>query len=264
MDTPQFKTAEYAGTKSPEPCKICNQPVGATYYRVNGAVACEACATRAKSETPANSHAAFMRGLLFGIGGAIAGLIIYATFAIVTGIVIGYVSLAVGYIVGKAIKFGSRGLGGARYQIAAVLLTYAAVSMAAVPIGISQIIKYRQAHPPAHTQQLASPGVGTSTTTTDAPSTNNADQPATPQPSPRRHISVGAALLALAFAGLASPFLELMQSPVQGGIGVIILLVGIRIAWKITAGDDHAQVVGPFKNPAAAAAAPSAAPPSLG
>lgn len=256
METPQFQKADYGSAKAPELSNICKQPVGATYYRVNGAVACEACATRAKSETPADSHAAFVRGLLFGIGGAIAGLAIYATFAIVTGIVIGYVSLAVGYIVGKAIRFGSKGFGGTRYQIAAVLLTYAAVSMAAVPIGISQIIKDRQEHPSAHTQQLASPRADTSSTATQAPATNDLDQPATSQNPARPQVNVAAALFALAFAGLASPFLELMQSPLQGAIGVIILLVGIRIAWKITAGDDHAQIVGPFKNPAA--------PPSLG
>jgi hypothetical protein len=73
---------------------------------------------------------------LYGIGAAVAGLILYATFAIATGIVIGYVSLAVGWMVGKAILKGSGGVGGRRYRITAALLTYAAVSMAAVPIWI--------------------------------------------------------------------------------------------------------------------------------
>ncbi len=63
-------------------------------------------------------------------------MILYATFAIATGIIIGYISLAVGWMIGKAIMKGSGGVGGRRYQITAAALTYCAVSMAAVPIGI--------------------------------------------------------------------------------------------------------------------------------
>ncbi|HEY1925013.1 MAG TPA: hypothetical protein VGG58_07155 [Candidatus Acidoferrum sp.] len=85
-----------------------------------------------------------MRGLLFGIGGAILGLVIYAGFGIVTGLMLGYISLAVGYIVGKAIMKGTNGIGGRRYQIAAMALTYAAVSLSVIPIGISQIIQETQ------------------------------------------------------------------------------------------------------------------------
>jgi predicted lipid-binding transport protein (Tim44 family) len=248
MDTPQFKTAEYSATKSPESCELCHQPVGATYFRVNGDVACEACAMKAKSETPAASHAMFIRGLLFGIGGAIIGLILYATFAIATGLVIGYVSLAVGFIVGKAMKLGSRGFGGSHYQIAAVLLTYAAVSMAAVPIAIASYAKQD------HAQHSTA-----ATTDTAAPAANDASDAAASGSSP--HSSFGSAILALVLIGLASPFLDLAQDPFHGLIGLVILAVGIRIAWKMTAGDDHAQVVGPFRNQATAA---PAAPPSLG
>ncbi len=84
-----------------------------------------------------DSHSAFVRGTSFGVAGAILGLALYVGFALATGWIVGFVSLAVGYIVGKAIMFGSGGVGGRRYQVAAVLLTYIAVSMAAVPIAIS-------------------------------------------------------------------------------------------------------------------------------
>jgi len=97
-------------------------------------MACAACGGRVQYELPKDGHTQFVRGLIFGIGAAIVGLVLYATFAITTGLMIGYVSLAVGYIVGKGIKMGSRGAGGRKYQIAAVVLTYAAVSLAAVPV----------------------------------------------------------------------------------------------------------------------------------
>jgi hypothetical protein len=248
MDTPQFKTAEYSATKAPDACRLCQRPVGATYFRVNGDVACEACATKAKSETPAASHAMFVRAVLFGIGGAIIGLILYATFSIVTGLEIGYVSLAVGFIVGKAMKLGSKGFGGSRYQITAVLLTYAAVSMAAVPIAIATYAKQDQAQHATAAKSDAG-----------APAANDTSDPGAAGSS--AHMNFGPAILALVLTGLASPFLELAQDPVNGAIGLVILAVGIRIAWKMTAGDDHAQVVGPFKNQVAAA--PSA-PPGLG
>jgi hypothetical protein len=52
--------------------------------------------------------------------------------------------------------------------------------------------------------------------------------------------------------GLASPFLE-MSDPMHGIIGLIILLVGLQIAWKITAAR-KLDIVGPVSEPSAAAA----------
>ncbi|HKR95402.1 MAG TPA: hypothetical protein VJW55_08580, partial [Candidatus Angelobacter sp.] len=57
-------------------------------------------------------------------------------------------------------------------------------------------------------------------------------------------------IFAWALAGLASPFLEL-QNPVYGLIGLVILFVGIRIAWRLTQGRS-AAIDGPFDNAAAA------------
>ncbi len=230
LPTPQFGTAEYAGVPGTEHCQFCHQPIGRRYYRVNSAMACAACGERAQHELPEDSHALFVRGLIFGIGAAILGLILYATVEIATGWIIGYVSLAVGYIIGKGIKMGSRGAGGRKYQITAVILTYAAVSLAAVPVAISPSMKMRG---PLHHVEGQQPA--------DAGSEQQPqDQPNSPQ------TGIGAFLLQLAFYGLASPFLQ-MQSPVQGLIGLVILLVGIRIAWRLTAGTET-QIFGPFES----------------
>lgn len=133
--TPQFSTVEYATPQS-DRCQWCQQPVGATYYRVNGAVACPSCAEKMRGE-PAVDHTAFVRALTFGIGAAVVGLIGYALVAILLqGWVISYMSIGVGWIIGTAMMKGSNGAGGRRYQIVAALLTYAAVSMAAIPIWI--------------------------------------------------------------------------------------------------------------------------------
>jgi len=231
---PQFSTAEYTGVAGAARCPMCQQIISGSYYRVNKGVACVSCANRLSLERPRDSHAAFTRGLLFGAGGAILGLILYAAFGIITGWMIGYVSLAVGYIVAKAVMMGSGGVGGRRYQMAAVILTYAAVSMAAVPIAIGQYSKAH--HPTRSVQTVNAPG-------SEAPASVPEGQAPT-VPSQRSH-SVGLAFGMLALIGLASPFLEL-QDPVHGLIGLVILFVGLRIAWRIAAGN-ALQIQGPFK-----------------
>lgn len=115
---------------------------------------------------------------------------LYAGFTILTDIRIGYISLAVGFIVAKAMMIGSGGIGGRQYQIAAAVLTYMAVSMAFIPL-----VLYAT------------------------------------------HLSISDIPLAkLIEWGLASPVLELQADPVHGLIGLVILLVGVNIAWKLTAG----------------------------
>ena len=215
---PQFATAEYSGTPAGTACKGCGQPIRGAYYQINGIPACEKCTQQIKDRNPNDSHAAFVRGVLFGVAGAVLGLVIYVAFALGTGLVIGYISLAVGYIVGKAIVNGSKGRGGRRYQVAAIVLTYMAVSLSAVPIAVSLHMK----HDAAQQQQAGGSSVQT----------------------PK--MSSGKAVATLTLLGLASPFLAL-SNPAQGIIGFIVLLVGIQIAWKITAAKPM-NIVGPLSD----------------
>ena len=207
---PQFATAEYVNQAGAATCKACGKALGTSHYRVNDVVTCANCAERIKETLPKDSHAAFVRGISFGVGGAVLGLVLYVVFALATGLVIGFVSLGVGYIVGKAIVMGSKGQGGRRYQIAAVLLTYMAVSLSAVPIALYQ-----------HTRGTGVPNFDIS--------------------------PVGE----LAMVGLASPFLDL-SDVTHGLIGLIILFVGIRIAWRLTAAN-RVNIIGPLTDAAPAA-----------
>jgi hypothetical protein len=238
---PQFGIAEYAGVLGTELCQFCHQQIGTRYYRINNAMACPGCAERVQFELPKDSHSRYVRGLIFGIGAAVLGLILYATFEIVTGWIIGYVSLAVGYIVGKGINLGSRGAGGRKYQITAVVLTYAAVSLAAVPVIISYARSHRNlSHPQVQQQQ-------TNTASVQAQPSSEAAGSAR-----RPSMSFTEALLRLSLIGLASPFLELAENPVGGLIGLVILAVGIRIAWRLCAGTET-EIHGPFENAVKAA-----------
>ena len=234
---PSFDKAQYALNPTPgsDQCTLCQQPIAASYYRVNGSLACEPCATQATPNVLADSNAAFTRAVLYGMGAAILGMILYAIFEIATGIIIGYLAIGVGYLVGKAMKRGSHNRGGRRYQIAAALLTYASVSLAAIPVAI---YSYKD-HKPAQT--AAAPSNATS---------NQFPFPGetTPKPEPKpQPVHLGMLLVTLAGLGLASPFLELADG-IGGIIGLFILFLGIRAAWSLTSGVDASapDISGPY------------------
>lgn len=201
-EVPQFSTAEYAHIPGTERCRFCGYPAIGEYFRINGQMACAKCGAQARDGQPHDSHAAFLRGLLMGAGAAVVSLVAYAGFTIMTSLYIGFMALAVGWFVGKAMMKGSNGMGGRRYQTAAVLLTYFAISVAEIPIWIADSFKHAAPHL-APTQ-----------------------------------------LIQLLFIGLASPFLEL-RDPVHGIIGLVILFVGLRIAYSMTAAKPL-EVDGPY------------------
>jgi uncharacterized protein (DUF983 family) len=214
---PQFATAEYAPGSSTMKCAACQHAIAGSYFQIKGAPVCADCAEKIRAQAPRDSHGSFVRALLFGIAGALVGLVLYVTFALSTGLIIGWVSLAVGFIVGKAMHMGSHGVGGRRYQVAAALLTYFAVSMSAVPIAV---VQSRQ----NHRAQVQSVEIAAQ---------------------PRTQMGFGEAIGALALIGIASPLLDLRDDPVHGLIGLVILFVGIRFAWTFTAGRT-VNISGPY------------------
>jgi hypothetical protein len=230
-DVPQFQTAEFHEQPAGDACRICHKPIGGTHYRINGAMVCPACSERVRAQKPRDTPAAFSRAVLFGLGGALVGLALYAAVGILLHLEIGFVSLAVGYLVGTAMMKGSGNIGGRRYQWAAVALTYVAVSLSAVPIGIAHY-----SHVMNQASQVRS---GDADGSERAAATPTRQSKLTPE-------KLGRLVGVLALYGLASPFLGLMHSPFGGLMGMIILLVGVRVAWQITAGPRIPSVSGPY------------------
>jgi hypothetical protein len=180
---------------------------------------------------------AYRRALIFGIVAALLGLILYSTVAIVIGLVSGFASLAVGYIIGKAMMIGSGGIGGRKYQITSAILTYAAVSMSFVPIVIDHQMKTRPASE-ATQEQLAEEQRQLEKEFGRAP------QIAQPKTRPKTEVSPPSAASPttswawfghLLFVGILSPIYDL-QYPKHGVVGLVILAIGINIAWRITVG----------------------------
>ena len=141
---------------------------------------------------------------------------------------------------GTAITKGANGMGGTRYQIAAIVLTYVAISVAAIPIWISYSLKH-PSHPEAQAQRA--------TAQTSADNSENDGSTSQPQqtapPSTRPPVDRGKLFVQLIFMGLASPFLQ-MRDPIHGLIGLVILFVGLRIAFRLTAARPL-EVDGPYK-----------------
>ena len=178
-------------TSSEVKCSVCGALLTERAYAVKGEPACTRCAEAAG--VPIDSHVLFTTALVYGMVAAIGGCAFYAGFTIAFHFYIGYVALAVGWMVGKAMMAGSKGVGGRKYQIVAVALTYLAISLASVPIMIAEAYE--------------------------------------------RGKDINWARLApvLVLYGVASPLLDLAGGVAFGLIGLIIVFVGLRIAWRLTA-----------------------------
>ena len=89
--------------------------------------------THAQYDRPRNENGLLAKSVLFGLVAAIVASFLYAAFTIASRLEFGIVAVAVGYMVGKAMMYGSNDRGGRSFQIAAVILTYFSVSFASVP-----------------------------------------------------------------------------------------------------------------------------------
>jgi len=125
----QFDEAEYTGPEGSAPaCAACKREIAEEYYSVNGTIFCGPCRQGiAEALEGGSGTGRFLRASLFGLGAAVAGFAIYFGVMIVTHWQIGLISVLVGFMVGAAVRAGSRGRGGWLYQLLAVFLVYTAI-----------------------------------------------------------------------------------------------------------------------------------------
>ena len=134
----------------------------------------------------------FINALLFGAIAAVAGSIAYALISL-SGFMVSIVAIAMAWLIAKAMMTTSNGIGGQRYQIAAVILTYFSVSLGELLAPLWR----------AHGEGL-----------------------------PLSHILVSPQVWKFFLIG---PFLELERG-FNGIIGIVILVIGMRAAWRMAAG----------------------------
>ena len=198
----QFDKAEIAARK----CAVCQAEVPGEYFQVNGADVCPACAEKLRAQQGRPTMGGVARGVVFGFGAALVCAAGYGLFTYLTNFEFGLIAIAVGWVVGRAVRMGARGLGGRRCQWAALLLTYFAITMGYVPLLYSGMQKATQ----EANVKLAKEGKPL-----------NEARP------------VVTAVVATVMAP-ALPFLSLTEG-ISGILGIIIIGVGLHQAWKMTA-----------------------------
>jgi hypothetical protein len=226
----QFERATSVPGVPPSPvvvCTACKLTIATQYYDVNGHPLCGTCraAVAAAAQTP-KGMAAFFKAALFGVGAGIAGAAIYYAVIAIAHLEIGIVAILIGYMVGYSVRRGVNGRGGLRFQVLAAVLTYIAVAMAYTPVAIQEAM--RDSKPEAQATAVPAPDV---------------EPPAPARPGKGRFV-----LDVIFFSGLmlALPVLVVIGSMPSGLISAVIVLLGMRQAWKMT-GAPIMRVAGPYR-----------------
>jgi len=245
----QFERAERADREASArlTCAGCGQPIPASYYEVNGSVTCQQCRNQIMAGwSRGSSIGRFARAVGLGLGAAVLGAGIYFGIAALTGYEFGLVAIVVGVLVGGAVRKGSNGRGGWRYQLLAMFLTYTAVVVTDSSLIARELKKEWRAHGDS------APAAGAGTPAAVAPEVNaSADRGGAPGTSHLpRPLAVALGLAVLVALAYVAPIMIGITSPIH------LLIAGFALyeAWKLNRGV-ALQVTGPYQAAARTAAA---------
>jgi len=134
-----FERAEQPSNAAPT-CAQCATLITDRYFTLGSHLLCEAChLTFQQAKAPGNAASRFLGAAGLGALAAAVGCALWMIVTQLTGYEIGLIAIAVGYIVGLAVQFGARRVGGLVYQLLAVFLTYSAIVMTYVPAIAGQL-----------------------------------------------------------------------------------------------------------------------------
>jgi hypothetical protein len=201
----QFDRAELAGASGAGvTCVACKQPIVDRYFSARGQTLCGRCRDRLAQQLAAPPN--LPRGVLFGVGGALAGAVIYFAVAAITNMEIGLVAVAVGWLVGRAMQIGTASAGSQLLQAIAAGLTYLSVCAAYLAVRVEVAVKAFG----------VAPGAAVSAVTGGSP-----------------------------LKTLLIPITENLAEMPMGAIGLLIVGVGVYQAWRMLA-PVHLVFEGPF------------------
>ncbi len=207
-------------------CALCQRTIPDEYYDVNGQSVCDRCRDQLAqlSETP-RDWGVFFVAVMCGLGAAIAGAILYYAVIAITNFEIGIVAIAIGFMVGWAVRKGAGGRGGRRFQVLALVLTYWAVGLAYTPLLFTQMAE--------EDAKEAAAATATAPVSTETPAESDKG-------------SLGLVVVILLGFSLALPVLSVVGSLPSGLISAAIIAFGMQQAWKMT-GVPALQISGPFR-----------------
>jgi hypothetical protein len=225
----QWERAEFAEPTAVA-CAACRTAIADTYFEVNGHPVCPGCQHRIVTARQAGSAPGRVgAAAALGIGAAAAGAAVWYAVREVTHLEIGLIAIAVGLLVGTAVRRGARGRGGPAYQALAVVLTYLAIVSANAPYlwrAVHRTIAIdvaKRMHDP--NEPAPSP---------DAPAVQAKVHEVIAHFPPAVWGRLGWMVLASPFAG-----------GVQHAIGWLVIFFGLQQAWRLTRAAPFA-VAGPF------------------
>ena len=238
-------------------CANCGAAITTEYFHVGSHPVCAPCRdlVQARFAMP-RGWGALAKAAVYGVGAAIAGAIIYYAVIAITNFEIGIVAILIGYMVGYMVRKGAGG-GGRRFQILALVLTYWSVGLAYSPIAFkgaekaekNAVSKTDSARAlPRDSAAVAARG-DSGITRSPANATNGAKS-SPPMTGSKFLIGIGAIL----FLTFVLPVLMVVGSMPSGILSGIIIFIGLRQAWRMTA-VPVLTVSGPYK----VGAGPSAA-----
>ena len=231
----QFDKADF-GTEAARRCTHCRKTVGDAYFTAGNHITCEACARGLGSS---GSAADLLRALGYGAGAAVLGTLIWLLVMKILDAELGLVAIAVGLLVGLAVRKGARGRGGPKYQAIAMVLTYVSITSSYVPFVIKGVTE--KGNDAADEKKN-----GAAATSEPAP------------PAPSEPLSAGQLVLGVIVIfgiAFAAPFL----AGASNVMGFFIIGIALYEAWKI---NRRVPVLGPFRIGTATGAPNAIAPPA--
>ena len=233
------------GPGTPSACTLCHTPFEAEYFDVGGQQICRACSEKVAYQTSTpREMSTLVRAGIAGVIASVLGAALYFAVIAISGFEVGLVSIAIGYMVGYGVRIGTRGRGGRRFQVLALLLTYWAVGLAYSSLAIKEMVSPRAADASASISR---------------PQSDGAAQPVTPETPPsgtartlnEEHGSMTGGRFLIGLTQLLAftfvlPVLVIAGSMPGGLISGAIIVFGMMQAWKMTAAP-VVTVTGPYR-----------------
>ena len=264
-DNLQFDRAEpspgAAGMAGTMACKSCGSLLTDTYYVLNGHIVCEKCRRSVDAEWNRGGAAGrFAKALGLGVLAMIGCSVVWYLVLKATNAQWGILAILVGLAIGGAVRKGSNGRGGWRYQALAIFLTYTAIVTSYVPLIIqeykSQRAQLTKVDTSKQTQALprvlldsavvtptaASTSTPAPTTTAETPAP--AESKSAAQASESKLGPLGFVVGAVILLGVlyATPFL----AGVENLLGLLIIGFALYQAWKMNR-RAQLKVSGPYR-----------------
>jgi hypothetical protein len=202
-------------------CAHCNGPLGDQYWQWQSRAVCDGCRGRLTAVLErSQSNKAFGSAVLLGGATALGCGILYAVFVSLTKYQLALATIGIAYVIAKVMRRCSAGVGGRRYQVLAVVLTYLASAMGYAPGVWAELKSSVSEH---HATATGNSQAGSD----DAPSPHDGSK----EP-PSTATSVVVALGLFLAVTLAAPVLSATRAP----LGLLIIGFGLWEAWKLSRG----------------------------